>query len=115
MNSYVKEHNIEKICSIDSLKNNWNGNGAPAMSSILVDTVEALINKLVIQPEIFPTALGTIQLEYDNARRDHMEIEIGKSELAEVFIVKTDGEELHDSIAVNAEDINSRVAEFYDR
>ena len=111
--SGVKKHNIEKLRSIRSFKKNWNGNGAPAMPSLLVDTVEALINKLVIQPEIFPTALGTIQLEYDNARRDHMEIEIGESELAEVFIVMFNGEELYESIAVNAEDINRRVGEFY--
>lgn len=111
--SAVKKHNIEKLQSIRSLKKNWNGNGAPAMPSILVDIVEGLINMLVIQPEIFPTALGTIQLEYDNARRDHMEIEIGESELAEVFIVMFNGEELYESIAVNAEDINRRVGEFY--
>lgn len=55
------------------MKENWNGNGAPGFSSSLMDRIEALINELNIQPEIFPTALSTIQLEYDNSRKDHME------------------------------------------
>ncbi len=111
--SDVKKHNIEKLKSIRLLKQNWNGNGADAIPVKLVDTVESLIDKLIIQPEVFPTALGTIQLEYDNARRDHMEIEITGFEEAEVFIVKFNGEELYENIAVNDEAINRRVGEFY--
>lgn len=109
----VNKQHSEKLKSIRSLKQNWNGNGADAIPVKLVDTVESLIDKLIIQPEVFPTALGTIQLEYDNARRDHMEIEITGSEEAEVFIVKFNGEELYENIAVNDEAINRRVGEFY--
>ena len=109
----LKIHNKQKLASIRSMKKNWNGNGAPAFSKKLIDKVENLLNKLVIQPEIFPTALGTIQLEYDNSRRDHMEIEIGVSEVAEVFIVKFNGEELTENINVTAEIINERVQSFY--
>ena len=42
-----------------------------------------------------------------------MEIEITGSEEAEVFIVKFNGEELYEIIAVNDEAINRRVGEFY--
>lgn len=59
------------------------------------------------------SALGTIQLEYDNFRRDHMEIEIGKSVDAEVFIAMFDGEEYIEKIPADADSINSYVSRFY--
>ena len=74
---------------------------------------EELIDKLNIQPEIFPTALGTIQIEYDNSRRDHMEIEIGEEDIAEIFIVYFNGEESIEQIPATANHINERVIDFY--
>lgn len=109
----VRKHNLDKLNVIRSLKDNWNGNGAPAFSRTLTDKAEQLINELDIQPEIFPTALNTIQLEYDNSRRDHMEIEIGEGDNAEIFIVNFNGSELIEEIPVTAFDINERVHEFY--
>lgn len=64
-------------------------------------------------PEIFPTVLCTIQLEYDNARRDHLEIEIGESAMAEVFIVYYDGSEAYENIPIRPDSINERVGAFY--
>ena len=109
----VKAYNDKKLESIRSLKNNWNGNGAPAFPEALLRKVEALLDRLNIQPEIFPTALCTIQLEYDNSRRDHMEIEISENNIAEIFIVRFDGEEISETIPVDADAINKRVEEFY--
>ncbi len=72
-----------------------------------------MIDELYIQPEIFPTALCTIQLEYDNARRDHLEIEIGESAMAEMFIVYYDGSEAYENIPIRPDSINERVGAFY--
>lgn len=109
----VREHNEDKLKVIRSLKDNWNGNGAKAFSGHFLDRVESVLNDLYIQPEIFPTAMGSIQLEYDNSRRDHMEIEINESDTAEVFIVNFDGEEFFETLPATPEDINSRVGHFY--
>jgi antitoxin YefM len=109
----VREYNDKKLESIRSLKDNWNGNGAPAFPGTLLDKVEVLLERLRIQPEIFPTALCTIQLEYDNSRRDHMEIEISEGNIAEIFIVRFNGEEIAETIPVDADAINTRVEEFY--
>ena len=79
----------------------------------ILDKAESIVKALNIQPEIFPNAMGTIQLEYDNSRRDHMEIEIGEEDLAEVFIVKFNGEELYEDISASPDSINERVASFY--
>ena len=78
-----------------------------------MDKAVKLIDKLIIQPEIFPTALGTIQLEYDNSRKDHMEIEIGESDTAEVYIIRFNGEEIYSSIPATSSDINRLVGDFY--
>ena len=109
----IKAHNLEKLDKIRSFGKNWNGNGAPAFSKALITKVQNLLNELNIQPEIFPTALGTIQFEYDNARKDHMEIEIGLEESAEVFTVKYNGEESFEEIIISADEINRKAGEFY--
>ena len=110
---HIKQHNLEKLNTIRSFRDNWNGNGAPSFPTELINKVENLILSLSIQPEIFPTALCTIQLEYDNSRRDHMEIEIGLDENAEVFTVLFNGEEKSDLIPATAETINELAESFY--
>lgn len=110
----VRAHNMEKLEVIAKLKEGWNGNGAPSFSKGFIRDVKKLLEELAIQPEVFPTALGTIQLEYDNQRRDHMEIEIDGSDTAEVFIVNYDGEEIIESVAAVPEAINERAGAFYE-
>ena len=58
--------------------------------------------------------MGTFQLEYDNSRHDHMEIEIAdESPEAEVFTVKFNGEEEYGYIPASADAINDKVLDFY--
>ena len=113
MSDSIKAHNLKKLEAIRSLGDNWNGNCAPAFKPSLVARAEDLINELNIQPEVFPTALSTIQLEYDNSRKDHMEIEICEDDFVEVFIVKFNGEEISDTIPATADSINERASNFY--
>ena len=109
----VKDSNHRKMAMIGNRKDGWNGNGAEAFPEALISKIDAIIDELIIQPEVFPTALGSIQFEYDNSRRDHMEIEIGDSETAEIFLVMYNGEEVFESISATAEAINKKVGEFY--
>ena len=112
-NTDVKSDNLARLSIIKGFKENWNGNGAPAFSSALIEKVRVLLESLDIQPEIFPTALQTIQLEFDNARHDHMEIEIGEMDEAEVFIVYYDGTEDMEMIRSDSEEVNKKVRAFY--
>lgn len=111
--STQKDINIEKLNIIKSFRNNWNGNGAPAFPGELISKVAKLIDKMPIQPQLFPTALTTIQFEFDNSIKDHMEIEIGLGDEAQVFIVKSSGEETEYNIQANSEEVNKKVLEFY--
>ncbi len=105
-------YNVEKLRKIGQLKDNWNGNGAAAIPRPVIDKVEKIIRELSIQPEVFPTALSTIQIEYDNARGDHLEIEIGMDDFAKTYAVDFNGTEHTGQIAVSAEAINQKVGDF---
>ncbi len=109
----VLEDNLEKLDVIASLKDGWNGNGAPAFPKAVITKVGELLDKLDVQPEIFPTALQTIQMEFDNSRKDHMEIEIGETGIAEVFVVYYNGREEMTEIPDDAESIKMKVGVFY--
>ena len=109
----IKSDNMKKLQAISLLEEGWNGNEAPAFDSKQISKVRDILEHLIIQPEIFPTALQTIQLEYDNSRRDHMEIEIGEADTVEIFIVKYDGTEYFEQIPNDADSINKRVGAFF--
>lgn len=108
-----KSENLKKLEEISSLKADWNGNEAPGIPPVLIKKTRALIKALPIQPEIFPTALETIQLEFDNDRHDHMEIEISTSDKAEVFVAPYDDKEYVETIRSTAASISERVMAFY--
>ncbi len=109
----VKSFNLAKLDVISGLEPGWNGNDAPAFADTLIRKIRDLLTHITIQPQIFPTALATIQLEYDNARRDHMEIEIGESDTAEVFCVTYDGRETFEDIPATIAGVNKTVKAFY--
>lgn len=50
--------------------------------------------------------MQTIQLEFDNSRRDHIEIEIGESDNVEIFTVLYDGHESIETITYDTDRMN---------
>ncbi len=111
--SGLKEENLARLEEIKQLKDNWNGNGSPAIPSDVIEKTRTLLEDLPIQPEIFPTALMSIQLEFDNSRHDHMEIDISSGDMAEVFVVLYSGTESEESVSCSADSITERVLNFY--
>lgn len=109
----IRNDNLNKLDTIQKLQKGWNGSNDPAFPVSLIDKIRDIVIELEIQPEIFPTALGTIQLEYENSRKDHMELEISDSSTAEVFTVSYNGTKSYESIQADAKSINMRVQEFY--
>ena len=110
----IRTDNLDRLSVIEEFKDNWNGNGARAFDKGLIKNVTEIVRELDIQPEIFPSAAGTIELEYSNSRKDFMGIEIGEDCKAEVFIVMYNGRELFEEIETTAEAINERVKVFYE-
>lgn len=107
----TKEENLKKLSQIAELPTNWNNHGAKACSVQLINKVRNLIEELEIQPEIFPTALGTIQLEYDKNDGSHLEIEIGTGDLVKVYKQYAFNDE-QTSISSSIDEINKVVTNF---
>ena len=108
-----KLENLKKLEAIAHLEDNWNANGAKAFADSLIAKVRNLVMFLEIQPEVFPTACESLQLEYDKADGSHLEIELNESESAEVFLVDDSGCESVISISASIEAINKVVSDFY--
>ena len=57
------EDNVrKKMNDISKLGDNWNGYGAAPISQEVVEKVSELLDSLIREPEVFPTADDTIQL-----------------------------------------------------
>lgn len=108
-----KMENLKKLETIASLPDDWNANGAGTFSGGLIKKMRDLLLLLEVQPEIFPTACGSLQMEYDKMDGSHMEIELTEDEAAEVFTVDGTGAETMRRIPVYAEEINGVVRDFY--
>ena len=108
------EKNMEKITEISSFKKNWNGNLAKPFSKKVIRNVIDIIVALQYQPEIFPTAADSIQLEYEGSNHSYLGIEINESGVATVFRVNQDGREDRFDIYADSNEINKLVKEFYE-
>ncbi|MBR1438681.1 MAG: hypothetical protein IJ587_09115 [Synergistaceae bacterium] len=106
--------NLNKLKRISILGYNWDGYGAEPLSAELILHTKNLLRKLHIQPEIFPTADGTIQAEYEKENGDYLELQFTGQGLCEVFRNIAFSEEYFD-IPETSEAINSLVGDFYRR
>lgn len=108
-----KMNNLKKLDQIASLKDGWNGDTAKAFDIQLISKVRSIITMLELQPEIFPTACESIQLEYEKEDGSYLEIEINSDEVWEIFEINKDREEKYSSIAANIEAVIKVVNSFY--
>lgn len=90
----------QKISEIRCLVDNWNGNGASKFSSALLDSVQNIVEKLIRQPKIFPTARESIQLEYENRVGDYLEFELFEDGRIKKFYCSHDGKNETEDITV---------------
>lgn len=101
----------QKISEIRNLAENWNGNGASKFSTELLDFVRNIIEKLARQPNIFPTARESVQLEYENDVGDYLEFELFESGRIKKFYYGHDG--ATETKDITAEMIYGVVNRFY--
>jgi hypothetical protein len=100
--------NKRKLNTISSLGNNWNGHGASEIPAELIEIIGELINSLSIQPAIFPTGRGTVQLEYSFNEGNYMEIEVS-IDGSEVYGYKNQAEFEN---SINNNEIFEKINEF---
>jgi hypothetical protein len=109
-----KIRNITTILSFKNLQQNWNSNGAEPFSENLIQKTLNFINssKLRFQPDVFPTARQSIQLEYEKSNGNYLEIEIFENKYS-AYTEINDKETEYESLSFN--EIMKLVDEFYSR
>ena len=73
-----------KLKQISNLKDNWNENGAKGFTKEHLKKVEKIIELLSKEPAIFPTAMESIQLEYES-EYGYLEINVFKDKIEIYF------------------------------
>lgn len=109
-----KVSNLGKLEQIAKLENGWNGEDARAFSDALIMNVRNILIGLKIQPEVFPTACDTIQIEYEREDGSYLEFEIAEDGKAKVFAIDSKGSELSSVINATVQEISKVVASFYE-
>ena len=106
--------NLLKLDEIKSLKRNWNGNKAKPITKKIVNKTKSLIINLEKQPQVFPTANDSIQMEYDGDNNSYLEFQITKENILSYFRIDRNGKETSGIIPVSSFALNALVKEFYE-
>ena len=107
-----QSENLKRLEAFSAFKENWNGYGANSFPKTLIDRIRRLLVVLTIQPEIFPTARDSIQLEYD-VGDNHIEIEVFSNGDVKVLSMKGIGHFTQDSFSYDEDAIRRVVDRFY--
>lgn len=109
-----KINNINTILSFKKFAYDWNGNGAePFSEKIIQKALDFIISsELKYQPNVFPTARQSIQLEYEKSNGDYLEIEIFEDKYSAYSEIGNEETE-YESISFN--ELIKLINEFYSR
>lgn len=114
--SIKKNDNIKRLKDIEKLKYNWNNNEADPINKEICYNILNIINEVIIQPKIFPTANDSIQLEYYDISdsNKYLEFEIFKKYI-KVYHISSNREENTFTINnINTRQINNIIMDFYE-
>ena len=89
---FPSEATMKCFWEVAGLEDNWNENGAKKFSNNLLKKVYTLLCSLAIQPLLYPTACGSIQLEYEKENGEYLEFEVFE-ENTHVFLIDKDRRE----------------------
>ena len=115
---YKKElyNNLKKLKGISDLKDNWNDNNAKKFSPELISIVKNILENIVEQPEIFPTANNSIQMEYELIDNSYLEFEIFEDKIICLEVPQRNYSKYKEQIISNdIKIINNIVNNFFER
>ena len=107
------QNNLHKLDEIKTLKKNWNGNGANPIAKSVIKKIKILIIELDKQPQIFPTANDSIQIEYDGENNSYLELQVNKKRNISYYKIDKYGKEVSGVIPFSVQKINAFVEDFY--
>lgn len=110
---FPSEATMKCFWEVAGLEDNWNENGAKKFSNNLLKKVYILLCSLAIQPLLYPTACGSIQLEYEKENGEYLEFEVFE-ENTHVFLIDKDGREKEWTLdSADEQRIERVINEFY--
>ena len=109
------KNNLEKLLVFSRMKAGWDGYQAEEISIELIKKARDILVELYKQPEIFPTAAGTIQLEYDGPNNSYLEFQLHEEGQVDLFFVISKGKEHTERIDMEGKKINTSIMAFYEQ
>lgn len=106
--------NFERLDKMLALEENWDGYGASVPSPALIAKAKGLISVLPVQPEVFLTGLGSIQLEYEKDNGDYLEFELFEDGRLKAFKLMSDGTEDTKTITLDTSQITEVIGHFFE-
>ncbi len=98
--------------SIANLPDNWNGNGALALSEEFVSVAKAVYEQLFVKPEIYPTACDCIQFEWHDSDK-YLEFEVYMNRVNVYAIIGL--KHIHETIRIDdIDEMNRIIQECFD-
>lgn len=85
-----KTDSIRALEEIQNLEENWNGCGAKPIPESVINLSRDIVMELDYQPEVFPTARRTIQMEYELDDNSYLEFEVYPNYIAVMEVPKRD-------------------------
>ncbi len=108
-------NNLNKLTQFAKYEKNWNGYDADPFSPDLISIMMDLILRLRIQPQIFPVADNSIQIEYDGENGRYLEFQIYENGKVHCYREDGKGNDEEKTLDLNATEINKIVEEFYEQ
>lgn len=108
-----KNKAVQAIDRISDLVDNWDGEGAGRFDPVFIKSIRQIVQQLAFEPEVFPTAANSIQLEY---RKDgnYLEFEILENLSVEVLMVKHHTTTANTIDDIKVKQLNEYLGKFYD-
>lgn len=81
--------NLERLSEFAGLTRGWNGYDAESLDVKVIERAKMIIHRLKEQPEVYPTANSSIQLEYELSNGGYLEFEIFENRIEEFLHTST--------------------------
>ena len=90
------EKNLRLLGEFAHLKKGWNGYDADPIDKQVIENAKAIILRLPVQPEVFPTANNSVQLEYELDDGDYLEFEVFRDHINEFRKKEKTSRDIHE-------------------
>lgn len=107
-----KQRNLKKLKEIEKLQYNWNENNALPFNKKLIDECREILDLLLLQPEIFPTAAESIQMEYEKSNGEYLEFNIFLDRI-EVFQIDEEKQEYESELDLSEKNQMQQIVRLF--